>query len=844
MSHRIGIGICLTLSVLFFADGLIGDRNLTPSGQLYEREPWRSESPQLKGDPIQQYDTAFQFYPWAHYFRESMSRGEFPLWNPYNYLGTPFLANPQTALLFPLTWLHLLFPLQYSFTLIAMLKLALALTGMHLWLQSGGLRASSCLLGAAVFALSMHTVAGLAFPYSSVAVLTPWLMLALRRLVQAPSNLRLLCLAAAATAVVTAGQPQSALAAFLLAGLLTAWETLGKLDRALRWSIWTRIAAAFGLAALFSAPQWIPSFEYAAESMIPEGPRIFQSGLPYWPGNLANFLIPDFFGTPLGVGFWGFPGYNDTAFYSSLAALLLAPFAFLGIRRRWKGWGAASAAAGGLLALGLMLGLAPFESVFELPGFEMIRRNKFVFILIFALAELAARGLDRIAGLEERRVKGFRTALAATGLLLAAAAVAALVRFSPYLDVLDPGDQAFNNAMQAGAFAAGALALLAWRPTWSWTRRGVSLLILAELAVLSFPLNPRGEAGTLYPYSRLVGGLREAAAGGQADRQALEGLSAPSTLSHASVSDRPSRNAEAAPDLRIFSLHTILQPNSALVYRLQDVRCYDVMTPRRLFRFMQAIDPDLGDAWTPMSLLDRDSIHPSTRLVKVFDEALQEHGEELRRYLERDSYWSVGISSIDDADLFELLQIDFLLLRGGVPPKGFRTIEETGPVRIYRNSQAQRARLYHQWVEVEAEGGAEPLKSLDLSREAAVEASLPPPGPPPAASGSIRLLESGSHRRRYQVETQAPAVLVEFERLAPGWKARVDGDPVELFYAQHVFRGLFLEAGRHEVVLEYRPDSLRRGIRLCLAGIVLAAGLLIAGHLRRAGFGRSGKRPA
>src|SRR5215211_4930400 len=50
-------------------------------------------------------------YPLAHYYRDSFWRGEIPLWNPYNDLGTPFLAQWGTMVLYPPSLIYLLLPL-------------------------------------------------------------------------------------------------------------------------------------------------------------------------------------------------------------------------------------------------------------------------------------------------------------------------------------------------------------------------------------------------------------------------------------------------------------------------------------------------------------------------------------------------------------------------------------------------------------------------------------------------------------------------------------------------------------------------------------------------------------
>ena len=50
-------------------------------------------------------DTLFYIYPyWEHRARAFLS-GQIPLWNPYIFMGSPFLANPQAGVLYPLNWL-------------------------------------------------------------------------------------------------------------------------------------------------------------------------------------------------------------------------------------------------------------------------------------------------------------------------------------------------------------------------------------------------------------------------------------------------------------------------------------------------------------------------------------------------------------------------------------------------------------------------------------------------------------------------------------------------------------------------------------------------------------------
>ena len=80
---------------------------VTPSGPADYRgfRPDRPHS--LSVDPAGAYGAE---WPWAAFFTRSVRSGTLPLWNPYQGLGQPQLANYVPALLFPVNWLTIVLP--------------------------------------------------------------------------------------------------------------------------------------------------------------------------------------------------------------------------------------------------------------------------------------------------------------------------------------------------------------------------------------------------------------------------------------------------------------------------------------------------------------------------------------------------------------------------------------------------------------------------------------------------------------------------------------------------------------------------------------------------------------
>jgi hypothetical protein len=128
-----GILAVLTLlfsSILFFYD-LLGGRYL-----LTER------------------DLGPYFIPPRFFWVESIKRGDFPLWNPYQFSGHPFFANPQHAILYPLNSLFLFLPFDVAFNGIIILHFFLGGLFTYLFLRDLKVNVTGSLISGLIFMLS------------------------------------------------------------------------------------------------------------------------------------------------------------------------------------------------------------------------------------------------------------------------------------------------------------------------------------------------------------------------------------------------------------------------------------------------------------------------------------------------------------------------------------------------------------------------------------------------------------------------------------------------------------------------------------------------------------------
>ncbi len=89
------------------------------------------------------------------------------------------------------------------------------------------------------------------------------------------------------------------------------------------------------------------------------------------------------------------------------------------------------------------------------------------------------------------------------------------------------------------------------------------------------------------------------------------------------------------------------------------------------------------------------------------------------------------------------------------------------------------------------------------------------------------LVHEDLNSQEFDINLNAPGLVVFSEANFPGWKAWMDGTPLRIFTANHLFRGVFLHQGTHRVVFKYRPTcfALALFIFLVWAASVFAFGL-------------------
>ncbi len=797
--HRAAAGLLALFVLAYLWPVLIGGDVLSPASILYGVPPWKALRP---ADGLNYYnfllsDFATSYYPWETLARQLVHSGTFPAWNPDALAGTPFFTNPGVGWLGPFNLPLWILPLDYGLGFGAALKLWTAAFGTYLLVRELRLGFLPGLLAGVSFALCAFNVVWLSHgAHVSVAVWLPWFVWLAERIVRRGSRAEPVFLAMVAAMALAGGHPGTqvhVLAGTLLYAAVRALTTTD-LPRAMRLRRVGTVAAAIGIGILLMAVVLVPA-ELASTGTM--GREVRRNGgtdalighiLPL--SALRTALFPDWWGRPSEALLTGPVNYNERTFYAGALTLVLAAIALVspGAWRR-------KAAFVPLLALGIAVPLnAPLlrDAVVKLPGFNHIQNQRLLLWFAFAVAILAAFGLQALLDAPRRQARARIVVLAAALGGLAAIRTAtlapgdfgqALHHLTDRFAGLTPGGLALASVLRwllLVVVAAIVLALLRFRPRMAWLAGAVAVLAAAlDLLLFAHAYQPMGPPSIAFP---------------------------PRTPAIAFLQGH-------VDDGRIVGIGDALYNDYSTVYGLRDVRGHDVPQPSlRYYRLWKLVRPD----------------QDMLRGLDVFDvtpTGLKVLGLLGTRYIVMDAGTALPHGAGYEQLSYAYRGGDATVLENrGAAPRALVARR----VHVAANEREELATIVH--------------PAFDARRDAVVDrAELN--GPPPAGgAGTVRVVDSQNARVTLQARLSRRSLVVLDDARARGWSVTVDGRPARSMRADVVMRGVTVPAGEHRIVWRYEVPGLRLGLLLSTFGLMLlvawAAVLALGARRRRASFAR------
>jgi hypothetical protein len=453
-------------------------------------------------------DVFTYFYPYWVEATRAIRAARLPLWNPFLFMGAPFLANSQVGFFYPLNWpLWLLFPAHRAVHVTIVLHLCLAALNAYAWgRRSLSLGRIASWTVAAIFALGGYL--GAQVEHVNQLQGLAWLPLMLMLHDQAsdsrsPISARRVGFAALTVVIaliLLAGHTQTAFIALVGLGVYGLGPQVWRGIRRGEWGPLLRGGVLLGSAAILgvalAAVQLVPTWELSRLSVraggLPFNERVSFSLSPL---HLGRALLPAF-ARPVP------PEQIEYVAYVGVAGLALALVGCVADLRRRRG-PAATHLLGSHLStylltlVGLVFALGLYNPFYLLlaravPGFAHFRvPARWLALYVPGVAALAGRAVQGTASTQglwgrERRDGG--------AVLIAALALAAVVAWGAVGPSLGGGD----GPGLLGVLPWGAAGLLSMGAILGAARapRLMTIVLLALLVAELFL------ASTMLPHAR------------------------------------------------------------------------------------------------------------------------------------------------------------------------------------------------------------------------------------------------------------------------------------------------------------------------------------------------------
>lgn len=737
-------------------------------------------------------------FPFREFAAESLRSGHgFPLWNPYQFGGMPYVAAMHGDIFYPTFLLRMLMPTDVAMTWSFALHFFLSGLFTFVFLRAAGFSFFPSLLGGVAYMLCGQVSSYVSPGHDGklyVSALLPLLLWALQRGVRDGRGWAWGAVAFIVGLAVLSPHPQLLQYMLLCAGSYALYLAFasgdanteqGVLERSLALRRLVFAFAAVALGMVMGAIQFLPVMQYVDWSPRAGGAG-WEHAISYSfpPEELINTYLPQFSG--ILERYWGRNGIHLHSEYLGAGALMLALAGFGrrgGVRRGFLWFWT------GVLIISLLWALGGFTPFYHLvyaivPGTKFFRAPSTIYyVTCFAVAVLAAAGTQR-----------------------------ALAR------QISPG--------YVATWVGGAVVVVLLAVGGGFENLGLSLAPLqrADYVVANQPAVVLGSFRSLL-FVLLVAGVLIAE---------WRGRLRPGVVGWALV-------VLVGADLwSVGRSYWRFSPPADQLYASDPTIDY-VRAQTQPGRVMALpLGPMTGTGRDPYFMLAGGLMHHDVRNVLGY------HGNQLGRYDELIGM-DEGLNQLANPDIWQLLNIRFLMTN--VPQAPFMGAERVvGPVVNVAGDTVYLFRMPGDnpaaWVTpaiVKAPDDAvlatvrEPafdVRSAALFDTAASvlgEQLSQAPAPVDLPVTVDRYLP-GDIRVTLSSPAPAGSALMVSENFYPGWTATADGVPAAVGRADYVLIGVALPEGAREVELRFDSRPYRTGKMITLAALALSI-LLIAGGL-------------
>lgn len=708
-------------------------------------------------------DPVRQQIPWKLLSISLIKGGEFPLWNPYGFSGTPLLANLQSAVFYPFNLLFFIFPFWLGWGILIVLQPLLGMLFLYLFLKEIGVGRGGAILGSIVWGFCGFSIAWISWgTMLHVALWLPLILLSAEKIFKR-RNLVFWSSIFVAGIVFQffAGHLQISfyLVSLVLIYILAIFFRSVSKSRA---KVLFFVYVLFGVALVISSVQLLPFFDYVGESA-----RVFDQAINFrtdwylpWQ-NLVQFVAPDFFGNPATLNYWGAWNYGEFVGYIGILPLIFAFFAIFARRDKKTLFWSLVFAVSLILALPNPISFIPYK--IGIPFISTSAPSRILILVDFSLAIVAALGFD----FWFRQKKNLKVFLPFSTVFLVLIILFAGIRLQ--FGVLKD-TQVLANLLISQRNLIFPLVLVLFSgfvlllPFFIKNKKIVFLLVMGivvfDLFRFGWKFISFSKSSWFYPSTSVISRLSEKDEG----------------------------------YFRIMSVDRRIMPaNFSTAYRISDVSGYDPLYLLRYGQFIAAVQRGKPDI-SPFSF---------NRIVTVED------------------INSKFINLLNVRYVLTLADINLPRYEKVLQEGQTRIYKNTESLpRVFLVSKAVGVSDREEAIRKLFEN------SFDYSKEAVVEGDIQnfDSG---SLSGSAEISGYGANTVKVSTRSEKESFLVLLDPFEKNWNVYVNGKKAQLYATDFAFRGVFIPKGESVVEFKYEPISFKTGAILSVSGIGLLLGICL-----------------
>lgn len=723
-------------------------------------------------------DYVLYFYPVKKFVRDYvLVHGTLPLWNPYQFSGTPLIANIQASVFYPFGFLFYLIPAEYAYGFTIVFHCILGILFMYAFVRSLSVDKWGAFLAAIIFTYNgffmAHLYAGhLSFVQNYVWI--PLIFCFFYKFLKTRSFGWAVFAGLFLGIQILGGFPQIAfytILGLLAFGILHIGVSIRvrNIDNALRIFIGSVVVVSAGFA--IAAIQILPTLEFVRLSTRARGVSCWFATIDsLHPKMFLSFLIPDIFGNTVDQTYWLSPRdwyFWETCGYVGVFPLCLI-FASTSSARDLRNIQRFFA---GLILLALFLSLGKYNPLYplfyRLPGFHSLRvPAQILFLYVFGVAVLSGISLQNA---EESLTfkKGLREFLIIAGIILLLFTLTMHLfpyKFFFYLfktfaeEPIDPA--CVQRIPEKIVFSVNRSALL--------------FLVSVVLLIL---FHKKKISKTLFKIAVLAMVMVDM---GLYSLQFIKPYRFTTSEEKQALIDRI--RYDTGPG-RVLISKSIFLPNDGLLYRFPCIGGYDPLILKRYILYLEASQGLPAEKHVVTSSFISDHNHRFLKMLNLRYVVEGKHIAVLDTYLPR------------------AILVRKAVVRPSNEILDFMTSDEFDPLKMVVLEPR-----YQEFVLMEKD-------EEDFE-------------------GSCSIIYYDNESIRVRTSANQSCYLVLSEIFYPGWKAEVDGREVPILCGNYLFRVIPLEHGRHEIELRFVSRSFRIGGIISLLTLVCSLWFIIWGRKR------------